>query len=184
MTSSLKKLCILASALAVSASAIANMTITSSDIAHGSFMSKAHEFNGFGCSGEDTSPQLTWSGVPEGTKAFAVFAYDPDAPTGSGWWHWQAINIPAGVTSLPTGAGLASGEKLPTGSIQLANDYGVIGFGGACPPEGHGPHRYQFTIYALSTELELPEGASSALTGYMVKANSLGSATLEALYKR
>ena len=173
-----------ASVLAVSSPVVAKMTLTSSDISHGSFMDKTHEFQGFGCSGNDKSPQLSWSGAPEGTKSFALFAYDPDAPTGSGWWHWQVINIPANVTSISTGAGTSNGADIPKGSKQLSNDYGSIGFGGACPPEGHGAHRYQFTIYALSKTLELPEAASSALTGYMVNAHSLGSATLEALYKR
>lgn len=161
-----------------------SFTLRSKDISHGDFMDAAQEFQGFGCSGDDLSPQLSWSGAPQGTKAYAVFAYDPDAPTGSGWWHWQLVNIPANVSSLPTGAGSASKDLAPTGAFHTSNDYGVTGFGGACPPEGHGAHRYQFTIYALSQALELPENASAALTGYMVKANSLGSATIEALYKR
>ena len=161
-----------------------SMALQSNDIAHGEFMKKAQEFQGFGCSGDDKSPQLSWSGAPEGTKAFALFAYDPDAPTGSGWWHWQLINIPAHVTSLASGAGDSATANLPKGSMQMRNDYGTHGFGGACPPQGDGAHRYQFTIYALSQKLELPKEASAALTGYMVKANALDSATIEALYKR
>lgn len=160
------------------------MTLTSSDIAHGDFMDKAQEFNGFGCSGGDTSPQLAWSGAPDNTQAYALMVHDPDAPTGSGWWHWQVVNIPASVTSLATGAGSSKANKLPAGSHHITNDYGIDGFGGACPPAGHGAHRYRFTIHALSQPLELPDNASSALTGYMVNAHSLGSATLEALYKR
>ena len=152
--------------------------LTSSDIAQGKAMSDAQEFQGFGCSGGNQSPHLSWSGAPEGTEAFAVFAYDPDAPTGSGWWHWQVVNIPQEVTSL------ASGAVAPAGSTSIRNDYGVAGFGGACPPEGHGVHRYQFTVFALSKKLELPEDASGALTGYMVRANSLASSTIEALYER
>ena len=147
-------------------------------------MKKTHEFQGFGCNGGNLSPQLSWSGAPEGTKAFAVFAYDPDAPTGSGWWHWQVVNIPANVTSLPTGAGTPNNGKIPQGSIQVGNDYGAKGFGGACPPEKNGAHRYQFTVHALSKKLELPENASGALTGYLVNAHSLASSTIEALYKR
>lgn len=160
------------------------MTLESRDIAHGEFMSKAQEFEGFGCDGGNRSPQLAWSGAPEGTKAFAVFAYDPDAPTGSGWWHWQLVNIPADVTELATGAGQPDSKAIPEGSRHMRNDYGVKGFGGACPPEGDGAHRYQFTVYALSQPLELPEDASAALTGYMVNAYALASATIEALYKR
>ena len=162
----------------------AKFTLTSTDIAAGKQMKKAQEFNGFGCIGDDLSPQLSWSGAPQGTVAYAVFAYDPDAPTGSGWWHWQVVNIPAEVTSIATGAGKADSKVLPKGSMQIENDYGVAAFGGACPPQGHGVHRYQFTVYALSKKLELPVNASGALTGYMVKANSLASSTIEALYQR
>lgn len=154
--------------------------LTSTDIAHGSFMSKAFEFNGFGCSGENKSPQLSWSGAPRGTQAYAIMAYDPDAPTGSGWWHWQVVNIPANVTSIASGSSKINDKAV----IDIANDYGIKGFSGACPPEGHGAHRYQFTVYALSKKLELPANASGALTGYMVKANTLASSTIEALYKR
>jgi Raf kinase inhibitor-like YbhB/YbcL family protein len=161
-----------------------SFSLSSTDLSHGEFMKKIHEFQGFGCNGGNLSPQLSWDGVPEGTKAFAVTAYDPDAPTGSGWWHWQLVNIPANIKTLPTGAGDSSKNLTPKGSMQMRNDYGVPGFGGACPPEGHGAHRYQFTVHALSQKLDLPENASGALTGYMINANSLGSHTLEALYKR
>ncbi|MDR6232424.1 Raf kinase inhibitor-like YbhB/YbcL family protein [Pseudomonas psychrotolerans] len=147
-------------------------------------MSKAQEFQGFGCSGGNVSPQLSWRGAPAGTQGFAVFAYDPDAPTGSGWWHWQVVNIPKDVTSLAAGAGDPSKNNAPAGSVSIKNDYGAVGFGGACPPEGHGVHRYQFTVYALSKKLELPEGASGALAGYMVRANAIASSTIEALYER
>ncbi|KEA65479.1 Phospholipid-binding protein [Marinobacterium lacunae] len=147
-------------------------------------MDKTQEFQGFGCTGGNLSPQLSWSGAPEETKAFAILAYDPDAPTGSGWWHWQVVNIPAETTSLPAGAGDPSKDLMPQGSVQLSNDYGSKGFGGACPPIGHGVHRYQFTVHALSQELELPENASAALTGYMINAYSIASSTIEATYQR
>lgn len=161
-----------------------SLSLTSSDISAGKFMTKAQEFTGFGCTGENLSPALQWSGAPEGTEAFAVLVHDPDAPTGSGWWHWQIINIPKTVDSLSTGAGDSTGKLAPKGSLQIENDYGVAAFGGACPPEGHGVHRYQFTLHALSKKLDLPSDASGALVGYMVKANSIASTTLEALYKR
>ncbi|MBR9828150.1 MAG: YbhB/YbcL family Raf kinase inhibitor-like protein [Oceanospirillales bacterium] len=161
-----------------------SLTLSSNDIAHGEFMSKAQEFKGFGCDGGNVSPQLSWSGAPEGTQAFAVFVYDPDAPTGSGWWHWQIVNIPADVNSLPAGAGTPGSGSIPQGSIQIDNDYGTKGFGGACTPKKNGAHRYQFTVHALSQKLELPENASGALTGYMVNAHSLASSTIQALYKR
>jgi len=158
--------------------------LTSKDIVHGEFMKKTHEFQGFGCDGGNLSPQLSWSGAPEGTKAFAVFVYDPDAPTDSGWWHWQVVNIPANVTSLPAGAGTLNSNKMPQGSVQIGNDCGVKGFGGACPPKKNGAHRYRFTVHALSKKLELPENASGALAGYFVNAHSLASSTIESLYKR
>ncbi|PKI17830.1 YbhB/YbcL family Raf kinase inhibitor-like protein [Colwellia sp. 12G3] len=162
-----------------------SLKLSSQDIADGEFMSKAQEFTGFGCSGGDLSPQLTWSGVPEGTKSFAITAYDPDAPTGSGWWHWQIVNIPLNVTELTAGAGSTKKDLAPTGSMQITNDYGNRGFGGACPPAGHGIHHYRFTVHALSVEkLELPEGASGALAGYMINANTIETSTIESLYKR
>ena len=161
-----------------------SFTLSSTDISNGKPMSNVQEYQGFGCSGGNLSPQLSWSGAPKGTEAFAVFAYDPDAPTGSGWWHWQDVNIPKNINMLAAGVGNVSQRLTPKGSIQMRNDYGVTGFGGACPPQGQGVHRYQFTVYALSKKLALPKNASSALTGYMVKANSLGSSTIEALYQR
>lgn len=162
----------------------ADMTLSSDDIQAGHAMGKAQEFTGFGCDGGNQSPQLSWSGAPAATKAYAVFAYDPDAPTGSGWWHWQLVNIPADTTTLAADAGAADNTALPPGSMQMRNDYGAHAFGGACPPAGDKAHRYQFTVFALKQKLELPADASAALTGYMVRANALDSVTLEALYQR
>lgn len=172
--------------LSVSLPAIAEVfTLSSQDIATGQFMTKTHEFNGFGCTGEDLSPHLAWSNVPEGTKSFAITAYDPDAPTGSGWWHWQVVNIAKEVSELPKGAGSAAGSAMPNGAVQIGNDYGVKAFGGACPPVGHGVHHYRFTVHALSVEtLGLPADASGALAGYMINANTIASSTIEALYQR
>lgn len=185
MKKSTNKFAILLSSLLLSAASAADdFALSSTQIANGEFMPKAQEFEGFGCSGGNESPQLSWGNAPKGTVAFAITAYDPDAPTGSGWWHWQIVNIPANVTSLPAGSGDQSNKLAPEGSRQIDNDYGVAGFGGACPPVGHGVHRYQFTVHALSKKLELPENASGALTGYMINAHSLGSSSIEALYKR
>ena len=162
-----------------------SFTLSSNDIAQGEFMDKQQEFGGFGCSGEDLSPHLKWSNAPEGTKSFAITAYDPDAPTGSGWWHWQVVNIAANVTETATNAGSAMEDLAPAGSTQIQNDYGVAAFGGACPPEGHGVHHYRFTVHALSAEtLELPENASGALAGYMINAYTIESSTIESLYER
>ena len=171
--------------LALSGTAFAgSLTLASNDISNCKYMSKTQEFQGFGCEGGNSSPQLSWSGAPEGTEAFALLVHDPDAPTGSGWWHWQVVNIPKNVNTLSAGAGNPASKSAPNGVINVKNDYGVKGFGGACPPKGHGTHRYRFTLHALSKKLELPEGASGALTGYMVKAHSIESSTIEALYKR
>lgn len=159
-------------------------TLKSTDITQGKNMSKAHEFTGFGCEGDNLSPSLSWVDAPKGTKAFAIQAYDPDAPTGSGWWHWQIVNISADVMSLSSGSGDMSKKLTPEGSISIKNDYGFVGFGGACPPKGHGKHRYQFTIHALPKKLDLPEDPSNALVGYMINANSIGSSTIESLYER
>ena len=172
--------------LSISASVFAgSLTLSSQDIAQGVFMPKAQEFNGFGCSGGNLSPHLKWSDVPKGTKSFAITAYDPDAPTGSGWWHWQVVNIPVSVMEISTGAGDTKTNIVPTGSVQIKNDFGSRGFGGACPPENHGVHHYRFTVHALSVEkLELPDDASGALVGYMINAHTIESSTIESLYKR
>jgi Raf kinase inhibitor-like YbhB/YbcL family protein len=106
-------------------------------------LTKAQEFGGFGCSGQNISPELHWSNAPEGTKSFAVTVYDPDAPTGSGWWHWMIVNIPAEVNAIAANA--SAEHKLPKGAVETMTDYGFSGFGGACPPKGHGMHAYIFT---------------------------------------
>ncbi|MCC4273070.1 YbhB/YbcL family Raf kinase inhibitor-like protein [Marinomonas communis] len=169
--------------MATSVSAMAgDFTLTSTDIAQGKTLSSDHVYQGFGCSGGNLSPQLSWNNAPEGTKAFAVFAYDPDAPTGSGWWHWQIVNIPSDVNTLPKGIGTSENQHV-LGATQYSNDYGEIGFGGACPPKGHGPHRYQFTVHALSKVLDLPENPTSAIVGYMVNGHTIDTASIEAIYE-
>ena len=153
-------------------------TLTSPDIADGSTIAQSFEFDGFGCSGRNQSPVLRWSGAPEGTKGFAVNVYDPDAPTGSGFWHWYVIDLPASVSELPANAGAKGGAHLPAGARQIRNDYGQYAWGGMCPPPGDKPHRYIFTVHALGVDrLEIPDDASAALAGFMVNANSLGKAT-------
>ena len=170
--------------LSISSALFAQNTFTLSSSSLGGQATVTEEFNGFGCNGSNLSPQLSWTGAPKGTVAFAILLHDPDAPTGSGWWHWQVINIPSDINSLKTGAGDVAKNLLPKGSVMIENDYGFKGFGGACPPEGNGIHHYNFTIHALSKKLDLPKNASGALTGYNVKANSIASATITALYKR
>ena len=163
----------------------AGFQLSSPDIKAGISIDRKFEFDGFGCSCENKSPVLQWSGAPAGTKSFAVTVYDPDAPTGSGWWHWSVINLPADVSSLPSNAGAAGGANLPTGASHVRIDYGVAAWGGMCPPPGDKPHRYIFTVHALKTDkLELPADATAALAGYMINANALGKASFTATYGR
>lgn len=144
-----------------------------------------HVLDGFGCSGGNRSPALNWQHAPEGTKSFAITLYDPDAPTGSGWWHWVVYDIPASTHNLPEDAGNASGNGLPAGAVQGRTDFGSIGYGGACPPAGTAAHRYVMTIHALKIEkLPVPENASAAMVGFMINMNRLGSATLQTTYAR
>ena len=171
-------------ATAVAAHA-AGFTLSSPTVKPGSMLTDAQVFKGFGCEGKNISPALKWSGAPAGTKSYAVTVYDPDAPTGSGWWHWVVYNIPASATELPEGAGGADGKGLPAGAVQGRTDFGAAGFGGACPPAGDKPHRYIFTVYALKTDkIEAPADASAALVGFMINANKLGKASFEAKYGR
>ncbi|MFN3668361.1 MAG: YbhB/YbcL family Raf kinase inhibitor-like protein [Brevundimonas sp.] len=129
----------------------------------------------------NTSPHLRWSGAPEGTKSFAVTAYDPDAPTGSGFWHWTVANIPADVTELAEGA---SPDGLPEGAVEGRTDYGEPGFGGAAPPPGHGPHRYIFTVFAVDTErLEVTPENSGAVFGFNLHFHTLAKASITAMYE-
>jgi hypothetical protein len=139
----------------------------------------------FGAGGQDLSPQLSWSGFPEGTRSFAVTVYDPDVQTGSGFWHWAVYNIPASVTELPTGAGDDAGSGLPEGAVQLPNDARLRRYLGAAPPEGSGPDRYQITIHALDVDsLDLPEGSTPAFLGFNMMPHTLARAMIVPVYER
>jgi len=163
----------------------AGLKLSSPTIKPGSTLTAAQVFNGFGCEGKNISPALAWSGAPKDTKSFAITLYDPDAPTGSGWWHWVVYNIPAAATGLPEGAGAADGKGLPAGAVQGRTDFGAAGFGGACPPKGDRAHRYVFTLYALKVDkLDVPADATAALVGFMIHANMLGKASFEARFGR
>lgn len=136
-------------------------------------------FNGFGCTGRNLSPTVRWSGVPAGTKSLALTVYDPDAPTGSGWWHWVVIDIPASAGALTAGTGL------PAGAHALRNDYGSRSWGGPCPPSGEAPHRYIFSLYALDVaNLGLPVDASPAMAGFAIHLHTLGRAQTTLTYGR
>lgn len=178
--------CLVLSFLAVSAEARADgaFTVASTDMPDGRPLGAAQVLRGFGCSGGNRSPQLAWSNAPAGTRSFAVTMYDPDAPTGSGWWHWVVIDLlPASAHALPAGAGRPGG--LPAPARHGRNDFGAREFGGACPPAGDKPHRYVVTVHALKTDrLDVPDDASPALIGFMLHANRLAVATLTATYAR
>lgn len=175
---------VLAMTIAAAGAQAQTFKLTSSELTEGGRLGPQHVLSGFGCQGGNRSPQLSWEGAPEGTRSFVVTLYDPDAPTGSGWWHWVVFNIPANARSLPAGAGDEKGTGLPAGSVQSRTDFGKPGFGGACPPEGR-THRYIFTVHALRVEnLDLPPDSSAALVGFMTGANSLGRATLTVNFSR
>jgi Raf kinase inhibitor-like YbhB/YbcL family protein len=171
-------------ALVVSVPAQAQtFTLKSNDI--GGQATNQQVFNSFGCSGANISPELHWENTPEGTKSFAVTMYDPDAPTGSGWWHWVMFDIPAATRDLKSNAGTISTMLAPKGAIQSVTDFGMPGYGGPCPPPGHGFHRYVITVFALKLEkLGLDAKASPALVGYNLNANAIQKASIVMYYKR
>lgn len=167
------------------AASAADFSVESPTIKAGGRLGEIHVFNGFGCSGANISPALLWKNAPQGTQSFAVTIYDPDAPTGSGWWHWVVYDIPAGTQQLAQGAGSVDGDKLPADAKQGRTDYGSKGFGGACPPAGDKAHRYIISVHALKVaHLDVPADATAALIGFSINANRLGTATLQALYSR
>jgi len=162
-----------------------SLALTSPEISEGATIANDQVFKGFGCTGNNVSPALSWSGAPAGTKSFALTVYDPDAPTGSGWWHWLIVNIPPSVTKLAKNAGNQSAKLAPKMSIQTRTDFGAPGYGGPCPPKGDAPHHYIFTVFALDTDkLPVDAKASAALVGFNLHAHTLSKATLTATYGR
>jgi len=165
--------------------AFAALKLESRDIIQDKTISADHVFNGFGCSGNNISPRINWKNVPQGTKSFALTAYDPDAPTGSGWWHWVVVNIPANYKSLPLNFGKENSAVLKDEITQVRNDFGIYNFGGPCPPKGDKTHHYIFTLYALKTDrINLPESATAALAGFMINQNVIEKAEITGLYSR
>ncbi|RBY90113.1 YbhB/YbcL family Raf kinase inhibitor-like protein [Blastococcus sp. TBT05-19] len=162
---------------------VPGFTVTSSDVTDGSVLPMPQVSGVMGAGGEDRSPQLSWSGFPEGTMSFAVTVYDPDAPTASGFWHWAVANIPVTTTELPSGAGDKDAPQLPSGALQLRNDGGFAGFVGAAPPAGHGPHRYFVVVHAVDTEtLDVDADTTPAVLGFNLFFHTLARATLVATY--
>jgi len=164
------------------------LTLTSNNFKDGGVLGMEHVLSaayGFGTSGGNKSPHLAWSGAPAGTKSFAVHCFDPDAPTGSGFWHWVVVNIPADVHELKTDAGNLKANLMPKGAIQARTDLGQTGYIGPAPPPGHGAHRYVFTVFAVK-EASLPVTAdtSAAVVGFHLHFNTLEKATLTGKFQR
>lgn len=136
-------------------------------------------YDGLGCTGDNVAPAVHWSDAPEGTRSYALTVFDPDAPTGTGWWHWIVVDIPASITSLPTGG------ELPPGARAMRNDYGKVGWGGPCPPADDKPHHYEFTLFALDVPtLNLPAGATAAMARFMIHKHAIGKAQVTLTYGR
>lgn len=165
---------------------MADFELFTDEFEDGGFLSKDHEYDdgSFGASGKNISPVLRWVNPPADTRSFALTVYDPDAPTGSGFWHWVVVNLPADLRTLPRGAGRADGSALPAGAVQVRNDYGTAGFGGCAPPKGDQPHRYIFRLHALR-EPHLPVNAdtTNAVARFMTHLNEIDSTTYTGLYE-
>ena len=164
------------------------LVLTSNSFKDGGMLAMDHVLSanfGFGTDGGNKSPQLSWTGAPAGTRSFALTCFDPDAPTGSGFWHWVVVNIPASVTELKLDAGNPKAGLLPKGALQTRTDLGQTGYLGPAPPPGHGPHRYIFTIFAVKEEkLPVDADTSAAVVGFNLHFNTLEKATLTGMFKR
>ena len=175
-------------------------TISSPDFKNGDILSRDNEFSGFGCSqvlqgpydlctssgnrfeglnchGKNIAPTIRWNNPPAKTRSFALTVYDPDMPTGGGWWHFVVYNIPRNVRDVTNG-------KIPQGGVTITNDSGTKYYMGPCPPAGSPAHRYIFTIYALDSTLDLPSTTSPGLAAYMINRHKLASSSIYATYAR
>ena len=167
--------------LFLSTSAAYAMNIEISD-GKNSYLQEKHVFNGFGCSGGNTIPEISWSDVPENAKYIAITVYDPDAPTGGGWWHWVIANIPADKFNGINAATHA--DAISNGALETITSFGQAGYGGPCPPVGDTPHRYVFKVYALENKLEANASAQPGLMGFQLNAGAISTATATLLYGR
>jgi Raf kinase inhibitor-like YbhB/YbcL family protein len=163
---------------------VPSFEVESTDVRDGEKLPQPQLSGVMGAGGEDVSPQLSWRGFPDETRSFVVTVYDPDAPTASGFWHWAAVDIPAGVTELPTGAGDSSGQGLPDGAFQLKNDAGQRGYIGAAPPSGHGPHHYYVVVHAVDVDsLGIDADSTPAFLGFNLFTHTLGRAVMVPWYE-
>ncbi|PPK63953.1 YbhB/YbcL family Raf kinase inhibitor-like protein [Actinokineospora auranticolor] len=159
---------------------VGSFTVTSTDVRDGEMLDLAHAHDSAG--GRNTSPQLAWSGAPEGTKSYVVSCFDPDAPIPSGFWHWVAVNLPAGTTELPTGAG-AGDDSLPGDAFHVRSDFGSRAYGGAAPPQGDHDHRYYFVVHAVDVEkLDVGPDVSPAVVGFNLAFHTLARAIITPTY--
>jgi Raf kinase inhibitor-like YbhB/YbcL family protein len=157
---------------------VPSFEVRSDDVADGQQMPENQAFDDWGMTGGNISPSLSWSGFPAETKSFAVTCFDPDAPTGSGFWHWLVIDIPATVTSLPAGAG-GGDLSLPDGAFHVRNDYMTKDFGGSAPPQGDPPHRYVFAVHAVDSEkLGIDSDVSPAVAGFNLRFHTIARGLL------
>lgn len=174
-------------ATGVQAAQAQNMTLQSEEISDGATIKDEQVANVFGCKGGNKSPSLSWSGAPSDAKSFAITVYDPDAPTGSGFWHWVVFNIPAGTAAIPKNAGSVKAKLMPKGAIQSRTDFGTDGYGGPCPPQGDKPHHYIFTVYAVDEDklqFAKDHNVSAAVVGFELHFHSKAKGTLTATYGR
>ncbi len=178
---------LVAGTISAAAQEVPTLQVTSANFEDGDYLPNELVLSatfGFGCSGGNSSPHLAWSGAPDGTKSFAVTVFDPDAPTGSGFWHWLVVNIPPSISELAFDAGNPRANTLPVGPRQVRTDFGAAGYGGPCPPSGDDPHRYIFTVYAVGMDqLPVTDTTTAAVIGFMLHFNTLAKGELLGLYK-
>ncbi|MEI7610587.1 MAG: YbhB/YbcL family Raf kinase inhibitor-like protein [Rhodospirillaceae bacterium] len=177
---------VLFAAVTAGAARAGDFVVSSADIADSRTIAETFVFNGFGgCGGGNLSPALQWQGAPAGTRSFAITMFDPDAPTGSGWWHWVLYNLPPSTDRLARGAGDPSRQVLPIGSAQARNDFGAVGYGGPCPPRGARAHHFVFTVFALNIDaLPVRPGSTAAMISYAIHEHILAEAKLTTIYGR